>query len=505
MMLNIILISGLLFIMLLFVYNGNLIKKFNKKERLRIVIILLFGFTFIVLFKNKDNLMNRFNKKESFSIGASLTQRFTSPNVPDVNVEISDLDLLEAGFRLDVDGNPVNATSGSRLDAVRIDQLAQMFIQRVRDADPDFPVNNVNNFRFDPSRRQIDTEARTITNTTGMTDDQIELAMQRFQTDLGRVNLDLEDIQNMPDAELDELINDLFTTYRSSNGDGFPPNTPEEDQLEFNLKLDLMMNSAASRRANAPANAARQAELNAAPANAAVVNPAARQAELNADARQAELNAAARQTELNTSEDGVVDDPGNLGGQEPPGQQGGSNNRQELTRNISNELTESGTLPPGITYKQEMELQKSKDNFITKQEGLSATKLRLNRKGKSMNSLEIHAHDHPNQAAVASKTRKGLYALGTGTVAAVTTVGGMLLSVAEKAGNLLEKIIEKREILMRNGVLTPEMVLNLSWDDLVDIIAEYFYGDMLAEGGTSIDAILSGGPGTMSTEGGNQR
>jgi len=267
-MLNIILISGLLFIMLLFVYNGNLIKKFNKKERLRIVIILLFGFTFIVLFKNKDNLMNRFNKKESFSIGAPLTQRFPSsnPNIPDANVEIPDSELQARGFSVDGDGNPLDR-EGNVIDPNSPDgaTIARLFMEQITDDYPNFDIGSVTDFRFDPSRRQIDVEARTVTNTTGMSPEDIAAAeaaaRETFENYLDQVrNLNPQSIQEMSDTELTELINDLYSTYRSQGGPGFPPDTPEADQIELNEKLNQMMDSAANRRANA----ARQAEANAA-------------------------------------------------------------------------------------------------------------------------------------------------------------------------------------------------------------------------------------------------
>jgi len=475
MMLNIILISGLLFIMLLFVYNGNLIKKFNKKERLRIVIILLFGFTFIVLFKNKDNLMNRFNKKESFSIGASLTQRFTSPNVPDVNVEISDRDLLEAGFRLDVDGNPVNATSGSRLDAVRIDQLAQMFIQRVRDADPDFPVNNVNNFRFDPSRRQIDTEARTITNTTGMSPEDIAAAeaaaRETFENYLDQVrNLNPQSIQEMSDTELTELINDLYSTYRSQGGPGFPPDTPEADQIELNEKLNQMMDSAANRRANA----ARQAEANA--AGQPLVDDPENDPNIPGDEQEPPV-----QQRSNTEEQ----DGSNA-------EQSGNVNTNQRSNNQEIDLDElPGELDPAVKAKMETETVEAQNELSIKQQKNENVKQQLNSKGKPMNSMERYFFYHPDQKWILGGIVAAPIALGVASLAMLRALPGAALETAEKLGNLAEKLIDKREIMMKNGLITPEMALNLSWSDLFDVVAEHFYGDLLAVGGDVIGELLN--------------
>jgi len=486
-MLDVIFLFGLLFIMLLFVYNGDLIKRFNKKERMRIIIILLFGFIFLIL-KNKDNLMNIFNKKESFSVGAPLSQRFFSPDsdVPDVTVEISDIELRNAGIEFDGDGNPV----GPDRDGLSVMQrLTQMFMEKVRLESPNFDVD-VNNFRFDPNRVQTRTEAGSLAF------NQSALEVQNVQDMLDGI-----DIDTLSDVDMDRLL----TNLNNIDLDGLPNDMSL--QIQENISNILSRFNAMRDNPDLPEIGAQQVPGQAqqpSAANAANPNPEAPQPAQRPN-NAVPANAANAPQPAQRPNNAV---PANAANAPQPAQRPNNaapaNAGQELTRNISDELTDSGILPPEVADKQNIELEENMADVIKKEEGLAATKLRLNRKGKSMNSLEIHAQDH-DAAAVASYTRKGFYALGTGSIAAATLVGSGLISVVEKAGNLLEKIIDKREILMRNGVLTPEMILNLSWDDLVDIIAEYFYGDMLAEGSSSIDAILSGGPDSMSTEGGNQR
>lgn len=477
MMLNIILISGLLFIMLLFVYNGNLIKKFNKKERLRIVIILLFGFTFIVLFKNKDNLMNRFNKKESFSIGAPLTQRFPSsnPNIPDANVEIPDSELQARGFSIDGDGNPLDR-NGRVIDpnSPDGDTIARLFIQRVRQDHPNFP-GDVDNFRFDPSRRQIDVEARTVTNTTGMSPEDIAAAeaaaRETFENNLDQVrNLNPQSIQEMSDTELTTLITELFTTYRSRDGPGFPPETPEADQIELNQKLDLMMDSAANRRANA----ARQAEANA--AGQPLVDDPENDPNIPGDEQEPPV-----QQRSNTEEQ----DGSNA-------EQSGNVNTNQRSNNQEIDLDElPGELDPAVKAKMETETVEAQNELSIKQQKNENVKQQLNSKGKPMNSMERYFFYHPDQKWILGGIVAAPIALGVASLAMLRALPGAALETAEKLGNLAEKLIDKREIMMKNGLITPEMALNLSWSDLFDVVAEHFYGDLLAVGGDVIGELLN--------------
>ena len=527
-MLNIIFVSGLLFILLLFISNSNLIKKNNKKEILKIISILSFGVIFIILLKNKDNLMNLFNKKETFSVGAPLSQRFDFGDV-----EIPDSDLPES-IQIGDDGIPYRVRpDGTRSDASGSPDIVDLFRRAARDrygGDPNFDISSFDNFRFDPNRVQTRTEAGNVLNETteilsqirGNVTDQIDRVNQLSDTDLGNLDInqlsdmlqnisiirsrDLNRLDSSADSDLIEqldntefrLINEIETRFGggggSSNANALSGGATGGGSGNANALSGVNGQQPGGANGNASAlSGVNGQQPGGANGNANALSGVNGQQPGGANGNA--LNGSSGSGQTNQQ-------PGNANGQRPnnangqrpnnaegPNQQSGSNAAGPNQQSGSNAELDPDELPgeldPEVKAKMETEKVEAQNELSIKQQKDQNLEQNLDNLGKN--------NTNKKRLTLAGLAGGGMFVGGSAfaVFSAAAALPGKALDTAEKLANLAEKLLDKREIMMKNGLLTPEMILNLSWSDLYDLVAKHFYGELLATGGDVIDAILS--------------